>query len=265
MLHCALNPVLPPTRPRVCAVSFLNTVPLVWGMTNGLQKDLFDLSFSVPSECADLVASGQADIGIIPVAEIQRLRLPYLRETGIACRGPVRSILLISKVRPEQIRTLAADSSSRTSILLSRVILRRMFGCTPRIQVIAPSLSAMLAEADAALIIGDPALKIEPDNLPYHVLDLGKEWTEMTGHAMIFALWAGPAKFLNGAHRAAFADSCRFGLEHMDDIVAASVSGRQLPAPLIREYLTRHIVFELNSHDLKGLELFWKYADDLTL
>src|SRR5215217_7874687 len=101
MLHCALTQVSPPVPPRVCAVSFLNTVPLVWGMLHGPQAGVFDLSFSVPSECADRVARGDADLGILPVAEIQRLALPYLSDVGIACTGAVRSILLITKVPPE--------------------------------------------------------------------------------------------------------------------------------------------------------------------
>ena len=263
MLHCALNPVSPPPRPRVCAVSFLNTVPLVWGMLHGPEREMFDLSFSVPSECADRVANGDADIGIIPVAEIRRLQLPYLSDVGIACRGPVRSILLISKTRPENIRTLAADLSSRTSVMLTRVILKRKYGCTPEIITVAPDLSGMLEQADAALIIGDPALRIEPTALPYQVLDLGKEWTEMTGQAMIFALWSGPAEFMTNRHRAAFAESCRFGLEHLEEIVTANVDERQMSGPMIRQYLTRHIVFELNSSDLRGLDLFWAYAEDL--
>ena len=146
MLHCALIPVLPPARPRVCAVSFLNTVPLVWGMMHGPERDLFDLSFSVPSECADRVADGSADIGIIPVAEIQRLQLPYLREVGIACRGPVRTILLISKTRPEEIRTLAADSSSRTSVMLTRIVLKRKYGCVPQVRIQAPRAAGHAGE-----------------------------------------------------------------------------------------------------------------------
>ena len=263
MLHCALSPVLPPARPRVCAVSFLNTVPLVWGMMYGPEKDLFDLSFSVPSECADRVARGDADIGIIPVAEIKRLQLPFLREVGIACRGPVRTILLISKTRPEQIRTLAADSSSRTSVMLTRVVLKRKYGCSPEVRIQPPNLTDMLAQADAALIIGDPALQIEPDSLPYHVLDLGKEWTEMTGRAMIFALWSGPARFMTDENARAFAASCRFGLEHLDDIVAISSRERGFPEPLVREYLTRNLVLDLTPDDLKGLDLFWAYADEL--
>jgi chorismate dehydratase len=263
MVHCALSPVLPPARPRVCAVSFLNTVPLVWGMMYGPERDLFDLSFSVPSACADRVAAGDADIGIIPVAEIKRLHLPYLREVGIACRGPVRTILLISKTRPEDIRTLAADSSSRTSVMLSRIVLDRKYGCRPQVRIQAPRLDDMLANADAALIIGDPALQIEPDSLPYHVLDLGKEWTEVTGRAMIFALWSGPERFMTDENARAFAGSCRFGLQHLDDIVSVSSRERGFPEPLIRTYLTENLVLELTSDDLKGLELFWRYADEL--
>lgn len=263
MLHCALSQVLAPRRPRVCAVSFLNTVPLVWGMMHGQQRDLFELSFSVPSECADRVAAGQADLGIVPVAEIQRFGWPYLKDTGIACRGPVRSILLISKTPPQEIRTLAADSSSRTSVMLTRIILGRKYGARPRILTHAPDLSGMLATADAALIIGDPALRIEPKELPYRVLDLGQEWTAMTGLPMVFALWAGPDEDVAGRHRQAFVDSWRFGLNRMEDIIAVSQQERKLPADVIRRYLTEHIAFELTAEDLRGLDLFFAYTSEL--
>lgn len=263
MLHCALSLVSKPHRPRVCAVSFLNTVPLVWGMLHGRQKEVFELSFSVPSACADQVAAGQADLGIVPVAEIARHGWPYLRDVGIACSGPVRSILLIAKVPLNQIQTLAADSSSRTSVMLTRVVLQRKYGSRPRVRTMAPNLTNMLAEADAALIIGDPALRTEPKELPYQVLDLGREWTEMTGLPMVFALWAGPAEAIPEAHRQAFAESCRFGLDHMDDVVAASVQERGIPAEVIRKYLTQHIVFELGPEHLRGLDLFFSYASQL--
>lgn len=263
MLHCALSLVSPPHRPRVCAVSFLNTVPLVWGMLHGREKDLFELSFSVPSACADRVTAGDADLGIVPVAEIARHRWSYFRDAGIACNGPVRTILLITKTPPAAIRTLAADSSSRTSVMLTRIILERRYGCRPKILTRAPNLEAMLAEADAALIIGDPALRIEPNSLPYQVLDLGGEWMEMTGLPMVFALWAGPAETMPEAHREAFASSCRYGLSHMDDVVAASVQERGLPAEVIRKYLTHYIQFELGPDHLRGLETFFTYASEL--
>src|SRR5690242_9592708 len=164
-------------KPRVCAVSFLNTVPLVWGMLHGEQRDLFDLSFAIPSECANRLADGRADIGIVPAVELNRQRLYILRGTGIACRGPVRSILLISKAPFSQIRSLATDSSSRTSVMLARIILSKKYGAEPELLSHPPDLSSMLQTCDAALIIGDPALLLDPAALPYRVLDLGDEWT----------------------------------------------------------------------------------------
>jgi chorismate dehydratase len=260
MLHCALSLVLPSSRPRVCAVSFLNTVPLVWGMLHGNERGIFDLSFSVPSECADRVASGQADLGILPVAEIQRLGLPYFREVGIACRGPVRSILLISKTKPQEIRTLAADSSSRTSVMLARVLLERKYGSRPAIRTMGPDVAKMLDAADAALIIGDPALRIEPNSLPYEVLDLGNEWTELTNSTMVFALWSGPQRFLTESNRQVFSDSCRFGLRHLEDIVATTSASMGLPQDLVQSYLTDNLILELTDDDLRGLDLFLSYV-----
>ena len=260
MLHCALNSAPTPARPRVCAVSFLNTVPLVWGMQHGPQKDLFDLSFSVPSECADKVISGEAEIGIIPVVEILRHDFPYFADVGIVCRGAVRSILLISKTPPAQIRSLALDWSSRTSVMLARIVLARKYGCFPQLVSHPPDLPSMLSVADAALIIGDPALKLQPADLPYEIRDLGAEWLDLTGLPMVFALWSGPN--LPPDLRDAFVESLRYGIKHLDDIVSANVSERGLPAPVIREYLTRYIGFELQEDHLRGLETFFRYLKE---
>jgi chorismate dehydratase len=263
MLHCALTQVLPPSRPRLCAVSFLNTVPLVWGMLHGSQSAVFDLSFAVPSECADRVARGEADLGILPVAEIQRLDLPYLPDVGIACTGAVRSILLVTKVPPAEIRTLAGDSSSRTSVMLARVVLARRYGIYPGLRTIAPDLETMLADCDAALIIGDPALRTEPNLLPYEVLDLGSVWMEMTGLPFVFALWSGAGKFMGDGFRRAFADSCRFGLDRIDDIVRLEAPERGFSEDVVRTYLTKHVEFLLTPDHLRGLELFWRYTREL--
>ena len=232
-------------------------------MLHGPQAGIFDLSFSVPSECADRVARGDADLGILPVAEIQRLGLPYLSDVGIACTGAVRSILLITKVVPDQIRTLAADSSSRTSVMLARVILALKYGARPGIRTLPPSMTNMLEDCDAALIIGDPALQIEPNSLPYQVLDLGKEWTDMTGLPMVFALWSGPAQFLTDESREAFSASCRYGLDHINDIVRTDAPERGFSPDLVRTYLTQHIQFPLGEDHLRGLQLFWKHSQDL--
>jgi chorismate dehydratase len=244
----------------VCAVSFLNTTPLVWGMLHGPQKNLFDLDFQIPAACADQVASGAADIGIIPSFELTRQNLEVIPGAGIACHGPVRSILLISSKPAAEIRRLAVDSSSRTSVQLSRVILERRFGATPELVPHPPDLDAMLRIADAALIIGDPALRIEPLLLPYHVYDLGKEWVEMTDLPFVFAVWAGRRSVITPDVVEAFQNSCAYGRARIEEIVAAESGRREIAPDLVREYLTRHIVHELDARDYEGMDLFLSYA-----
>jgi predicted solute-binding protein len=248
---------------RVCAVSYLNTVPLVWGMLRGPQKDVFDLSFAVPSVLADRLETGNADIGIVPCAELDRLQLEFLPETGIACRGAVRSILLISKGSASQIRTLAADSSSRTSVMLARIIVAERYGVTPQVVSMAPDVESMLAVADAALIIGDPALRIDLSRTPHEILDLGAEWLALTGLPMVFAVWAGKPQFLTAEIGRVFADSCRFGLADIDAIVRTAPGLHGISVELAREYLTRHIVFELGPRELEGLALFRRLTAEI--
>lgn len=245
-------------------VSYLNTVPLVWGMLHGEQRDLFDLSFAIPAECADRLASGLADIGIVPSVELNRQKLEIIRGSGVACHGPVRSILLISKVPFAEIRRLATDSTSRTSVALSRIVLARKYGVEPQCVSQAPNLRAMLERADAALIIGDTALAINPAELPasYRVLDLGAEWVEMTGLPMVFAVWAACAGIPH-QDTAPFTDSLRFGLEHMEDIVRDQAPKLAFSESLVREYLTRNIVFELGEREYAGLSKFLEYASEL--
>ncbi len=248
----------------MCAVSYLNTTPLVWGMLHGPQRDLFELEFAIPAVCADRLASRAADIGIVPSFELTRQDLEIIPGTGIACHGPVRSILLISSRPAAEIRTLAADSSSRTSVELARVILARKFGAHPEIVRQAPNLDAMLQAADAALIIGDPALRIDPARLPYHAYDLGAEWVEMTGLPMVFAVWAARPGLATAELAQTFRDSCTYGRERLDAIVASEAPRREFAPELVREYLTRHIVHELSARDYEGMELFLSYARELT-
>ena len=232
-------------------------------MLRGPQQGCFDLTFRVPSECADMVAGGAADVGIIPAFELTRQNLAVVPGVGIASRGAVRSILLISKCPAGEIRTLAGDTSSRTSVALARIVLARKFGSSPRVIPFRPELEAMLEGADAALIIGDPALRLDPATLPYHVYDLGQEWTEWTGLPMVFAVWAGPSEAITPATIAAFQDSARYGREHLDEIVAVESVERDFPAELVRLYLTQHIVCELSAAEEEGMELYLAYAREL--
>jgi chorismate dehydratase len=247
----------------VCAVSYFNTVPLVWGMLHSADPQLreaFDLRFALPSDCAAQLASGAADIGIIPVIEMARQKLEYFRGTGIACHGPVRSILLISKVPVARIKTLAVDAASRTSVMLARVILAEKFSVEPRVIARPADLAAMLGEADAALIIGDPALRLDPTTLPFETLDLGGEWTSMTGLPMVFALWSGRKEILHEKYARIFRESCRYGLAHAADIARTEAPSRGVTEDLALRYITHHIVYELGDKDYQGLELYVKLA-----
>jgi chorismate dehydratase len=250
-------------RPRVCAVSYLNTVPLVWGMLHSSEPELreaFDLRFALPSDCAAQLASGEADIGIIPVIEMARQKLEYFRGAGIACHGPVRSILLISKVPMARIKTLAVDAASRTSVMLARVILAEKFGVEPQLIARPADLAAMLGEADAALIIGDPALRLDPATLPFETLDLGGEWTSMTGLPMVFALWSGRKEAIQDRYSRVFLESCRYGIQHAGDIARSEAPERGVSEELALAYITRHIVYELGERDYQGLDLYVKMA-----
>ena len=234
-------------------------------MLHGPQNGIFDLDFRVPSGCADQLASGAADIGIVPSFELTRQDLEVIPGVGIACHGAVLSILLVSSRPAPEIRTLAVDSSSRTSVQLARVILERKYGAEPVMTAHAPDLEAMLRVADAALIIGDPALRIEPKCVPYHVYDLGAEWVEMTGLPMVFAVWAGQRGSVTPPVAEAFRESCRYGRGRIEEIVAAEAPRRGFPAHLVRDYLTNHVVHQLGPRDYQGMELFLRYARESAL
>jgi predicted solute-binding protein len=232
-------------------------------MLHGPQRDLFDLDFRLPSECADQLAKGAADIGIVPSFELTRQDLEVIPGAGIACHGAVRSILLISSCPAPEIRTLAADTSSRTSVELARVILERRYSAHADSIPHAPDLPAMLRVADAALIIGDPALHIDAGSLPYHVYDLGAEWVALTGLPMVFAVWAARKGVVTAGVAEAFTGSCRWGRARIEEIVAAEAARRGFAPDLVREYLTRRIVHELGPREYEGMDLFLSWARPL--
>jgi chorismate dehydratase len=242
---------------RISAVSFLNTTPLVWGLTHGPLDGRAEIWFEVPSACAASVAGGVADVGIIPVIEMARQGLPSVPGLGIASDGDVRSIFVVSHVPAEEIRSLALDTSSRTSVALARVILAQKYGVRPRTIPYPPNVAKMLTLADAALLIGDPALRLAPQQEGYFVYDLGRDWTEMTGLPMVYAMWAG-----RGAAEAAelLQESYAYGRDRIDEIVASEAAPRKIPLELARNYLTRNIVFELGERHMRGLELYLSLA-----
>ena len=248
-------------KQRVSAVRYLNSVPLVWGMMRGPQRDAVDLTFCLPSECADRVRDGAADIGLVPVIEMARQKLQAVPETGIACDGAVRSILLFTKVPWGEIRRVAVDNGSRTSVVLTRILLRERYGVEPEIVVMRPQLNPMLEAADAALLIGDPALQLHPSEIPFEHLDLGAAWKQLTGLPMVFAVWAGP--LLPPGATALFTGSWEYGRERLPEIIDHQADRRGIPRSLVRDYLTHHIRFSIGAREMAGLETYLSLAATL--
>jgi predicted solute-binding protein len=147
--------------------------------------------------------------------------------------------------------------------MLARIILAEKYGIEPVFVPKRPDLASMLSVADAALIIGDPALALDPAELPWHVLDLGEEWFALTGLPMVFAVWAGEQRKLGPAVRKAFLDSFLFGFSRIEDIIDEAPATHGVPQELARRYLTRHIVFRLHDEEHRGLDLFRRKVADV--
>jgi predicted solute-binding protein len=239
----------------------LNTRPLVWGLLKGPQTGAADLAFDLPARCAARLAAGEADAGLVPVIEAQRQHLSPIGDLCIACRGPVRSILLLSKKPIRDIRTLALDSSSRSSVMLARILLEQVYRLEPETKTLVPDLPSMLGAADAALLIGDPALKIDPATTGLYWLDLGQAWFEHTGLPMVFAMWSGRQP--SAALADLLAASYDFGRQHLDEIVAAEAFPRGLDPALAARYLRDNILYRLTDDARRGLRLYLAEAAKL--
>lgn len=229
-------------------------------MLHGPQQEQVDLSFALPSVCAQELEQGKIQVGLLPVAESVRQKLEIVPGVAITCFGAVRSILLFSRVPWNQVRTLAADVSSRTSVQLARVILREHYGVEAEVTPHTPVLANMLDEADAALIIGDPALRINPREEPYDWLDLGSEWLRLTNLPMVFAAWAGKPGIDVDAVGAITRGSYDYGKDRIGEIVNSEYQVRGISKDLASRYLTRHIRYEFGKEEQEGLEAFVKLA-----
>jgi len=252
------------SRLRISTISFLNTVPLMWDFEHGAAGSHFDISYTLPSACAAELRAGTADIGIIPVAAYTQIPdLAIIPGVAIAARRPVRSILLVSKVPIEKIQTVALDTSSLTSVALTKVLFERWLGGGRVFTPMAPSLDAMLRENDAGLVIGDTALNV--DRTQYLTYDLAEEWIRFTGKPFVFAFWAVRRDALRNASSdlaVTFQNSRDHGLqpESIDLIVREWSQRLGLSEAEIRFYLTENIHYQLDAGCIEGLQLFFHYA-----
>jgi chorismate dehydratase len=251
-----MNPV------RVSAVSYLNTRPLVHGI-EGLPR--FQVRYDIPADCARLLHEHSVDIGLIPSIEYLR-GAPYriVPDLAIASHGPVASVAIFTTKPMRDVKSIALDTSSRTSVALTRVLCARHFKIDPRMESLGPNLDDMLAHDDAALIIGDNALFQSPvasPQSPVEKIDLGEVWTEMTGLPFVYAFWAGRAGALTA--------------DDVDALRRARDEGVQIPEQLARDflkdesverqeiggrYLRHNIKYHLGEDERAALEAFYQYA-----
>jgi chorismate dehydratase len=256
-------------RLRISAISYLNTAPLMWDFEHGDAGREFDISYTLPSACARALAEGTADIGIIPAAAYAEIPgLQVLPEVAIASRRAVRSILLASKVPIDQVRTVALDTSSMTSVALTKVLFEKWLGGGRTYTAMAPDVDAMLADHDAGLLIGDPALKIERKR--YHTIDLAEEWIRHTGKPFVFAFWAVRGDALREAAPAVdlpavFQKSRDHGLEaaNLNQIAREWAPRLDVAESDVKSYLTQNIHYQLDPGCLEGLRLFYQYAAEI--
>jgi predicted solute-binding protein len=272
---------------RISIVEYLNTAPLVWGFTDGPLAGKYDLSFTVPSQCAEALRRGDADIAIIPSIEYQRIKgIVALPGMAVAAKGEVRSILVVAKKPIDRAKRIALDTSSRSSVTLVRLLAAEHWRIQPVYSEDGPDPSRMLQEADAALIIGDPALRVslkmealtareasggeccqgDPEDMPVpgfetvFVYDVAHQWREMTGHSCVLAIWAGRRDAITPEVIADFQSSKKYGIERLREISEGASIKLDLPPRALERYLSGNIQYNLDEENLAGLRLYFEKA-----
>jgi chorismate dehydratase len=245
----------------------------------------YDLSFAVPSQCAEDLRAGRADVGIIPAIEYQRMEnVVALPGMCVAAKNEVRSILVVSKVPIDQARSFALDTNSRSSVGLVRLLCQRHWNIAPEFIDAAPDADEMLSRADAALIIGDPALRLrlrvdameakvpqgagcccggddEPlvkDVQMLFVYDVAQQWREMTGLPCVLAIWVARRGSVTPEIVADFHASREYGLARIGEIAEGAALKLDLPPRELEQYLTENIDFSLDEENLAGLRLYYE-------
>jgi len=279
-----VNPV------RISIVEYLNTVPLVRGFTHGPLRGKYELSFTVPSQCAEALRSGAADVAIIPAIEYQRIPdLVILPNLSIASKKSVRSLLLVSKKPIQEVTRIALDRSSRSTQALTRILCKELWHIQPEFFEAAPDLPEMLEQSDAALLIGDPALRlaiacapgasrnssgdlVAPGSLAglngsgsLYIYDIVENWLAMTRLPAVLAVWAARREAVTLRLVQDFQDSAAFGLEQVDAIATEAAVDMNLPAADLRRYLLENIDYHLDEENLRGLTVYYEFAAKLGL
>jgi len=268
-------------RLRIAAINFLNPAPLMWDFEHPPLAGPLSLRYQIdrmtPSECASRLATGEADIGLIPIAALaSNPTLRILPGCTIASKGRVRSLLLVHRAAQPltALRSVAADTASRTTVAYARILLDRWGNPDVPFIPATADLDAMLDIADAAILIGDPALlaleeqanRFERTGEKLTYLDLAEEWTALTGVPFVSAVWAiASSRLLNESIASDFNQSRIHGLENIDALVAEWSKKLPIPEQTIRTYLTTNIHYVLDEECIEGMKVFFRAAAQLSV
>jgi predicted solute-binding protein len=275
---------------RISIVQYLNTAPLVRGFTHGALQGKYQLSFTVPSQCADALRTNAADIAIIPAIEYPRMQnLVVLPGLSITSKHAVRSLLLVSTKAVREVSRIALDRSSRSTQALVRILCQKWWGIAPEFAEAEPDLPAMLQKSDAALLIGDPALRLALKAEPHtegdragalrcsgesvgfpgiatlYLYDMVEEWRGLSGLPAVLAVWAARPEVATPEVVRDFQESLAQGLLQLDAISAEASKEMRLPAADLRRYFSENIDYGLDEENLQGLRLFFKVAAEIGL
>ena len=262
---------MPPLR--IGAVEYLNARPLVYGLE---QHPRFDVRFDLPARCAELLHAGATDLGLIPSIEFQRGprgagNYRIVPNVAITSRGTVASVAIFTTRDMKDVRSIALDTSSRTSVALTRVMCARVFGIEPLFAPHAPELHEMLAEADAALVIGDKALFLNPGpmqvgeganarTVQVEKIDLGELWLTTTGLPFVYAFWAGRSDALGPDDVRTLTETRDRSLTLRREIAESYYPGDPVRQDVAERYLRDNIKYDLGGDERAALERFYHYA-----
>ena len=249
---------------RLGAVVYLNARPLTWALDRAPSR--WVVRYDVPSVCAELLHGGDVDLGLIPSIEyLQRGDYRLVPGVGIGSRGDVGTVALYTRKAVRDVRTVALDTSSRTSVALTRVLCAKRYGIAPEFVSHRPDLASMLERCDAALLIGDPAFDADHGALAAQKIDLGGEWTAMTGLPFVYAAWTGRPDALAPGDIDALQEAKTAGVAAVDAIAAEYGRGDGEVTRRAARYLRDNVKYSLGPEESAGLQLFLDYAAELGL
>ncbi len=257
------SPVAITNHPRPCrvtrigSVSYLNAKPLIYGLD---ETDDLRLTLDVPSRLIDGLRDRRFDVALLPVIDYQRFPgLRLLTAGGIGCDGPTLTVRIFSKVPIEQIRVLACDTDSHTSVALARIVLAETINLTPEFTELRHDEPAARLNAQAMLLIGDKVVCEEPAGYPYQ-LDLGEGWKRLTHLPFVFAAWMAreDVDLTDLPHRLTAAKQS--GLTHVHEIVKKHATPRGWPPALALQYMTAYLKYDIAEPQLNAIRLFHRKA-----